>query len=50
MAFGIESANGDAAHTACVGFGVERVALALLKTHGLEPDKWPARVRSCLWP
>ena len=50
MAFGIESANGDAAHTACVGFGVERVALALLKTHGLEPDKWPPRVRSCLWP
>ena len=48
--FAILTPNGDAAHTACVGFGVERVALALLKTHGLEPDKWPPRVRSCLWP
>jgi hypothetical protein len=48
--FGIESANGDVAHTACVGFGVERVTLALLRTHGLDPDTWPPGVRSHLWP
>jgi len=50
IGFGIESANGDVAHTACVGFGVERITLALLGTHGLEPDTWPLGVRSCLWP
>jgi seryl-tRNA synthetase len=48
--FGIESANGDVAHSACVGFGVERITLALLHTHGLDPDAWPARTRSRLWP
>jgi seryl-tRNA synthetase len=49
-AFGIESANGQAAHTACVGFGVERVTLALLRAHGLDPGTWPPGVRSLLWP
>ncbi len=32
-----------AAHTACLGFGLERITLALLRTHGLDPDAWPAR-------
>ena len=50
IGFGIESANGDVAHTACVGFGVERITLALLGTHGLDPDTWPSRVRRRLWP
>jgi seryl-tRNA synthetase len=48
--FGIESASGEAAHSACVGFGVERITLALLATHGLDPDSWPVQVRSRLWP
>ena len=48
--FGIESANGDAAHTACVGFGGERITGALLHTHGLDPEAWPRKVRSRLWP
>ncbi len=48
--FGIESANGDVAHTACVGFGAERITLALVGTHGLDPDTWPSAVRSRLWP
>jgi seryl-tRNA synthetase len=39
-----------AAHTGCVGFGMERVTLALLKTHGLEPRNWPSSVREKLWP
>ena len=37
------------AHTACLGFGLERVALALFKTHGLDPAEWPAAVRERLW-
>jgi seryl-tRNA synthetase len=36
------------AHTGCVGFGMERVALALLKTHGLDPDAWPREVKEAL--
>jgi seryl-tRNA synthetase len=50
IGFKIESANGDVAHTACVGFGVERITLALLGTHGLDPDTWPSGVLSRLWP
>jgi seryl-tRNA synthetase len=42
--------SGAAAHTGCVGFGMERVALALLKTHGLAPPSWPKGVRELLWP
>ena len=49
-AFGIESADGAVANTACLGFGLERVTLALLKTHGTDPDRWPAAVRERLWP
>lgn len=39
-------ASGAIAHSACIGFGIERVALALLHTHGLDPTDWPAEVRS----
>jgi seryl-tRNA synthetase len=42
--------DGRTAHTSCVGFGMERVALALLKTHGLDPAAWPASVRELLSP
>jgi seryl-tRNA synthetase len=49
QAFEIATGDGAAAHTACVGFGMERIALALLRTHGLDPQKWPAEVRQRLW-
>ena len=48
--FGIRNADDSIAHTACLGFGLERVTLALLKTHGLDPARWPDAVRSQLWP
>ncbi len=41
----INTADGEVAHTACVGFGLERIALALLNHHGLDIDAWPAPVR-----
>lgn len=47
--FGIRSADGGIAHTACLGFGLERVALALLKTHGIDPAAWPTAVRRRLY-
>jgi seryl-tRNA synthetase len=46
---GIRTADGEIAHTACLGFGHERVVLALLTTHGPDPADWPAAVRRTLW-
>ncbi len=50
LTFGISTSAGEVAHSTCFAVGVDRVALALLQTHGLEPDKWPAAVRKRLWP
>lgn len=47
-AFGIRSADGTIAHSACVGFGVERIVLALLYQHGLDPTSWPSTLRERL--
>jgi len=48
--FGITTADGDLAHTACFGFGVDRITLTLLDRYGTDPGAWPAGVRSVLWP
>ncbi len=48
-AFGVRLADGSLAHTACVGFGHERIVLALLRAHGFEVERWPERVRAELW-
>ncbi|MEA2494705.1 MAG: hypothetical protein QOJ29_2616 [Thermoleophilaceae bacterium] len=47
--FDIRMDGGEHAHTACLGFGHERITLALLKTHGFDLDKWPEEVRAQLW-
>jgi seryl-tRNA synthetase len=47
--FGIELGDGGTAHTACLGFGHERVVLALLRAHGLDTEAWPDDVRMRLW-
>ena len=47
-AYRIELADGECAHTACLGFGLERITLALFRTHGLELRAWPAEVRGAL--
>ena len=47
--WGIQTPDGEVAHTACVGFGMERVALALFKHHGMNVDNWPISVRNELW-
>lgn len=47
-AWGLETADGAPAHTACVGFGVERIALALFKHHGFAFKDWPRKVRDVL--
>jgi seryl-tRNA synthetase len=45
----IMRADGEVAHTACVGFGMERLTLALFRHHGLDLKAWPAPVRDLLW-
>ena len=47
--WGLTLEDGSTAHTACVGFGLERIALALFAKHGLETAEWPEDVRKALW-
>lgn len=47
--FDIFTANGERAHSACIGFGLERITLALIKHYGVDPAVWPSDVRSRLW-
>ncbi|WP_349257582.1 amino acid--[acyl-carrier-protein] ligase [Povalibacter sp.] len=46
----IRTSDGAVANTACLGFGLERIVMALFKTHGMEIARWPADVRRLLWP
>lgn len=46
--YGIKLADGQPAHTACLGFGMERLTMALFKQHGFDVATWPASVRSLL--
>lgn len=50
LPFDIRLPGGEPAHSACIGFGLERITLALLRTHGMRPNAWPDGVRSRLWP
>jgi seryl-tRNA synthetase len=46
--WGIRTERGETAHTGCVAFGIDRLAVALFWTHGLDLAKWPASVREAL--
>ena len=46
--YGIRLHDGQLAHTACLGFGLERIALALFRTHGFAMRAWPHEVRRTL--
>jgi seryl-tRNA synthetase len=46
--WGLRTADGAVAHTGCVAFGIDRLALALFVQHGREPTKWPRSVREAL--
>ena len=47
--FGIATADGAVAHTACVGFGLERIALALYRRHGFDRATLVARGARGAW-
>jgi seryl-tRNA synthetase len=46
--YGIAAADGSVAHTSCIGFGLERIVLALYRRHGFRRDRWPEPVRGAL--
>jgi len=46
--WGLKDAAGQTAHTGCVAFGMDRLAVALFCIHGLNPAAWPLSVREAL--
>jgi seryl-tRNA synthetase len=42
--FNISNRAGTVLHTGCAGWGLERVVLAFLAQHGLDPKQWPAGI------
>jgi seryl-tRNA synthetase len=44
----IRDTNGEPAHTGCVAFGMDRLAVAMFHTHGTDVANWPAPLRETL--
>ena len=44
----LRTTGGALAHTACVAFGIDRLALALFVTHGADCANWPRDARAAL--
>jgi seryl-tRNA synthetase len=44
----IVDAAGEPAHTGCVAFGMDRLAVAMFHTHGTDLTKWPVELRKML--
>ncbi len=49
-AFGIQLHDGSVANSACLGFGLERITLALFRKHGMKLSHWPSNIKTQLWP
>jgi seryl-tRNA synthetase len=47
--WGLRGEAGDVVHSACVAFGIDRIAIALFCEHGLDLEKWPIAVRQALF-
>lgn len=48
--FGIQQVDGQIANSACIGFGLDRITLALVREHGTDIAVWPDDVKAELWP
>jgi seryl-tRNA synthetase len=44
----MNTADGEPVHTACVAFGMDRLAVALFAAHGVDVANWPDSVRNTL--
>jgi seryl-tRNA synthetase len=40
--------DGETAHSGCVAFGIDRLAVALFANHGTDTGDWPESVRALL--
>jgi seryl-tRNA synthetase len=47
-AWDLRTETGEVCHTACTAFGMDRLAVALFWTHGLDVAGWPTPVRDAL--
>jgi len=47
-AWNLRNTAGQVMHTGCVAFGMDRLALAMFATHGLDLAQWPHSVRQAL--
>ena len=48
LTWSLSDAAGEVAHTGCVAFGMDRLAVAMFATHGTELERWPDGVREAL--
>jgi seryl-tRNA synthetase len=46
--FDIRTADGEVAHSSCIGFGAERIVIAMFAAHGVDVGTWPRAVREGL--
>ena len=46
--WGIHDIDGQEAHTSCVAFGIDRLAVAMFANHGVNLKSWPAQTRAAL--
>ncbi len=46
--WGLTDSRDQLAHTGCVAFGMDRLAVALFANHGADPAQWPASARQAL--
>jgi seryl-tRNA synthetase len=46
--WGIRDDAGEMAHTSCVAFGIDRLAVAMFANHGVDLKTWPAQTRAAL--
>jgi seryl-tRNA synthetase len=44
----LQNADGSVAHTGCVAFGMDRLAVAMFATHGPDIEAWPESVKLAL--
>jgi seryl-tRNA synthetase len=48
LTWNMRNRAGEIAHTGCVAFGMDRLAVALFAAHGAEASQWPTSVRAAL--
>jgi seryl-tRNA synthetase len=48
LTWDLNTESGEPAHTGCVAFGMDRLAVAMFATHGTDTTAWPVGVRAAL--